>query len=493
MASTTEVQAADPQAMTRHELQAEIKSAEEKMDALSRIGGNDLKGLSDGQVVMLKDLNDRHASLKAAFDKKIDTVALKAQVDSAINSHSTVRRPPLGLQHQGDTAGNGDVKGRVDSGESELEKFVHKGPWKSLGHLGHELRKAGRDPGRVMHGTLGEWNQGVTRFDSAIKGMSDDTKAISGMSEFADPDGAAFVPVEMSQQVWQRAMGIPNLLSMVDQTPVSGNGYSMTAWQDQSVSGNIVFGGAQAYWTNEADQLTKSQPTARKITWKLNKLAVLMYATDELLADTIALDARLAQVAGYAFAFKLNDAIINGTGNGQPLGLLNSGAKITATAVSGQGANTLIAKNADDMYVRRAPGATDWVWLHNITCEPQFAQFNYPLLGNTSSVAATWAYVPAGLSGGPATIKGENLMETQHCKALGTEGDFILWSPSSYGVIVKSTGIAQAVSMHLRFDYDEMAFRWTYRIDGRPFWDQPYTPVNGTTRSPIVTLSSTRT
>lgn len=479
--------------MTRHQLSAAIKETEGYIDDLKSVGGADFKGLNDEQVADLETFADYIDELKAEMAKRPNPAAVKARLDAMGGAHATVKRPPLGLQHQGDTAGNGDVKGRVDNGESELEKFAKRGPWKSLGHLGYELRKAGRDPGRVMHGTLGEWNQGVSRFDSAIKGMADDVKAASGMSEFADPDGAAFVPVEMSQQVWQRAMGIPNLLSMVDQTPVQGNGYSMTAWQDQSVSGNIVFGGAQAYWTDEATQLTSSKPATRKITWKLNKLAVLMYATDELLADTIALDARLAQVAGYAFAFKLNDAIINGTGVGQPLGLLNSGAKITATAVSGQGANTLIARNADDMYVRRAPGATDWVWLYNIGCEPQFAQFNYPLLGNTSSVAATWAYVPAGLNGGPPTIKGVKILETQHCKALGTEGDFILWSPSSYGAIVKSTGIAQAVSMHLRFDYDEMAFRWTFRIDGRPFWDQTYTPVNGSTRSPIVTLNSTRT
>lgn len=493
MASTAKVPAADPATMTRHELQAELKSASDKMSALASIGGDDLKGLSDDQVALLKDLTERHEALEAAFKAKIDTASLKAKVDGALSgAHANVKRPPLAAQHQ-DIAGDGEVKGRIGSGESELDKFVKKGPFKSLGHLAYELSRAGREPGRVTRGALGEWNQGVERFDSAIKGLSDDVKAASGLSEFSDPDGAAFVPVEMSNQVWQRAMGIPNLLSMVDQTPVSGNGYSLTAWQDQSRSGNIVFGGMQAYWTNEADQLTKSAPTTRKITWKLNKLTVLSYATDELLADTVALDARLSMAAGYAFAFKINDAMINGTGVGQPLGLLNSGAKITATAVSGQGANTLIARNADDMYVRRAPGVTDWVWLYNVGCEPQFAQFNYNVVNNTTGIAATWTYMPGGLNGGPPTIKGRPAVETEHCKALGTEGDLILWSPSSYGAIVKSTGIAQAVSMHLRFDYDEMAFRWTFRMDGRPYWDQVMTPVNGSTRAPIVTLSSTRT
>lgn len=479
--------------MTRHELSAAIRETEGYINDLKSVGGADFKGLNDEQVADLETFADYIDELKAEMAKRPNPAAVKARLDAMGGSHPTVKRPPLGLQHQGDTAGNGDFKGRVDNGESEQDKFMQRGPFKSLGHLAYELSRAGREPGRVTRGALGTWNEGVTRFDSAIKGMSDDVKAATGMSEFADPDGAAFVPVEMSQQVWQRAMGIPNLLSMVDQTPVSGNGYSLTAWQDQSRSGNIVFGGMQAYWTNEADQLTRSQPQTRKVTWKLNKLTVLSYATDELLADTVALDARLSMAAGYAFAFKINDAMINGTGNGQPLGLLRSAAKITATAVSGQGASTLIAQNADDMYVRRAPGVTDWVWLYNVGCEPQFSQFHYALQANTSAVAATWTYVPGGLDGGPPRLKGQKLVESEHCPALGTEGDLILWSPSSYGAIVKSTGIAQAVSMHLRFDYDEMCFRWTFRMDGRPFWDQAMTPVNGATRSPIVTLSSTRT
>ncbi len=478
--------------MTRHQLSAAIKETEGYIDDLKSVGGADFKGLNDEQVADLETFADYIDELKAEMAKRPNPAAVKARLDAMGGAHPAVNRPPLGLQHQADTGGNGDVKGRVDNGESELEKFVKKGPWKSLGHLGYELKRAGREPGLKETGALGDWNQGIKRFDTAIKGMSDDVKAVSGMSEFADPDGAAFVPVEMSQQVWQRAMAIPNLLSMVDNTPVSGNGYSMTAWQDQSRSGNILFGGAKAYWTDEGQQLTKSQPTTRKITWKLNKLAVLCYASDELLTDTVALDARLSQIAGYAFAFKINDAIINGIGSGQPEGLLRCPAKITADTGTGQASGTITAVNVDKMFVRRAPGITDWVWLYNVNCEPQFAQLNYNVVNNTTGIAATWTYVPGGLAGGPDRLKGRPLVETEHCKDLGTEGDLILWSPSSYGAIVKSTGIAQAVSMHLRFDYDEMAFRWTFRMDGRSFWDQPMTPVNGATRSPIVTLSSTR-
>lgn len=491
--ASKEVQPADITQMTRHELAAEIKAVEDAIGELRAIGGADLKSLDDEQAGDLEALADYHNELKSELTRRPNPAAIKAKVEGIGGSHSTVKRPPLGMKHA-DIPGSGVEVKAIEDGESEDERFLRKGPFKSLGHLAYELKQSGsRTPGLVRDGLLGEWNQRIRRTDDAIKGMSDDRKAITGMSEFSDPDGASFVPIEMSNQVWQRALALPNLLTMVDQTPVAGNGYSMNAWQDQSRTSGILFGGAKAYWLDEGAQLTASKPATRKITWKLNKLAVLMYATDELLADTVALDSRLSAIAGAAFAWKINEAIINGGGTGQPLGILNSGAKITASAVSGQGANTLVARNVDDMYVRRAPAISDWVWLYNVTCEPQFAQFNYSVVNNTTGIAATWTYTPGGLNGGPDRIKGKPTVELEHCPTLGTEGDLILWSPSSYGAIVKSTGIAQAVSMHLRFDYDEMAFRWTFRMDGRPFWDQPLTPAKGDTRSPIITLSSTRT
>jgi hypothetical protein len=45
--------------------------------------------------------------------------------------------------------------------------------------------------------------------------------------------------------------------------------------------------------------------------------------------------------------------------------------------------------------------------------------------------------------------------------------------------------------MHVRFSYDEMAFRITYRVNGQPAWKTALTPKNGnSTVSPFVTLEA---
>jgi HK97 family phage major capsid protein len=48
----------------------------------------------------------------------------------------------------------------------------------------------------------------------------------------------------------------------------------------------------------------------------------------------------------------LDDAIINGTGAGMPLGVLNAGCLVSVTKESGQKADTIVAENAVKMYHR---------------------------------------------------------------------------------------------------------------------------------------------
>ena len=223
-----------------------------------------------------------------------------------------------------------------------------------------------------------------------------------------------------------------------------------------------------------------------------------MPVSEELFEDAVALDARLQRVASACFAYEINKAIVRGDGVGKPLGLLvasastaaGGGPRLVVAAESGQGAGTIIGKNVTNMYSRRPPSSKRrLVWLYNVDIEPQLDQLNF----TAGSTAAQWLYTTSLRETSENRLKGARMIESEHCSALGTEGDLILWDPMAYGAIVKTTGIKQAVSMHLRFDYGELVYRWAFRMDARPMWDDVLTPANGNSRAPIITLNSTRT
>ena len=74
-------------------------------------------------------------------------------------------------------------------------------------------------------------------------------------------------------------------------------------------------------------------------------------------------------------------------------------------------------------------------------------------------------------------------------QTLGTQGDIGLADFSQY-LIGDKGGIKVATSIHLRFDYDETAFRFVLRYDGQPWWLSALTPRRGTsTLSPFVVLA----
>ena len=53
----------------------------------------------------------------------------------------------------------------------------------------------------------------------------------------------------------------------------------------------------------------------------------------------------------------------------------------------------------------------------------------------------------------------------EQCPGLGLTGDLMLVDLSQYIAATKGT-IQTAMSIHLKFDYDESVFRWIYRMDG---------------------------
>ena len=81
-------------------------------------------------------------------------------------------------------------------------------------------------------------------------------------------------------------------------------------------------------------------------------------------------------------------------------------------------------------------------------------------------------------------------MTIEQCQTLGTVGDIILADFSTFLLATKG-GVQQAMSVHLRFDYDESVFRTLARAGGEPLWSSDLTPFNGTnTVSPFVALET---
>ena len=184
----------------------------------------------------------------------------------------------------------------------------------------------------------------------------------------------------------------------------------------------------------------------------------------------------------------IGDALINGTGAGQPLGVLTAPSLVSVAKETGQAAATLVTENIEKMYARfYAPNVGGLRWYHNQDVLPQL---NTMTLGIGAAGVPTYL-PPGGLSQAPyGTLVGRPLVPTEFNATLGTQGDVIAADLGQMLSISKG-GVAQAVSMHVQFLTDQVALRLIMRLNAGPWESAPITPFKGTaTQSSFVTLDT---
>lgn len=312
--------------------------------------------------------------------------------------------------------------------------------------------------------------------------------AASGMSEGVPSDGGFLVQQDFVSALLQQTFETGKLPGKCKRVPISTNANSMkiNGVDETSRAEGSRHGGIQTFWEGEADQLTGSKPKFRQIDLNLRKLTGLCYATDELLQDAAAIESIITDAFANEFGFKMDDALINGDGVGKPLGILNSGTLVTVAKEAGQAANTITAENIVKMYSRNyAESAAEWYINRDIL--PQL----YTLSLSVGTGGAP-IFVPAGgYAGTPLnTLLGRPINMMEQCKTLGTKGDIIFADFGDYYLADKGF-MTSATSIHVRFLYDEVAFRFIYRVDGQPKRASALNPANGSnTLSAFVTLAT---
>lgn len=340
-------------------------------------------------------------------------------------------------------------------------------------------------------GSFGEFLKAVVdagtpgkRFDARLR----ETRGTpSGASEQVSADGGFLVNKDFATDLITRVYNTGALASRVRRIPISSgsNGLKLNVLNETSRADGSRFGGVRAYWLAEADAYTASKPVFRQLDFNLQKLGAAMYLTDELAADTTALQNVFEDYFVKEMAFVIDDAIMNGDGSGKPTGIrAASGSGIISVAKeTGQAAATIVKENVFKMHARFDGSLANAAWFIN---RDALSQLYGLTLGDNG------IYFPNGqFSKAPyGELMGAPVIPVEQCSTLGTVGDIVLADLSNY-IWVDKGGIAASNSVHVRFLYDEQVLKFTYRCDGKPLYATALTPKNGTaTTSSYVQLAT---
>jgi HK97 family phage major capsid protein len=313
----------------------------------------------------------------------------------------------------------------------------------------------------------------------------------SGLNETVGSDGGFLVGSDRATTILERTYAVGQFLAKIPKIPISAtsNGTVLPAVDETSRANGSRFGGIVSYWLGEAGQKPFSMPKFRLMKLKLNKVIALVPATDELLEDAPALEAWIDRQLPLELAFRVEDAVFNGTGASMPLGFMNSSGTIVVPKEAGQTAvNPLVFQNIVNMWARfYGPSRQNSIWLTDQSVEAAL-----PLMSLPVGAGGVPVFMPAGGAANQpfSTLFGRPIIPTEYGAPLGTQGDIALIDPTQY-VLIDKNGVQKAVSIHVRFQYDEQLFRFVYRVDGQPEWNAPLQPKSGSaTLSPFVVLQS---
>ncbi len=312
--------------------------------------------------------------------------------------------------------------------------------------------------------------------------------------------GGYLIPPDFAEQllaagepglIRPRATLIPSqteekLVPLVDVTTVQAAGTSN------------FFGGLSLTWNAEGFSFTQSNPAFKLLALKLSFLGGVVYLSNALWYDTAPKmrAAILTALFGRAIGWYEEYAFFQGTGVGQPMGLLNAPAtiavmRLNADLIGYADVATMLEKLLPESFSRA-------IWAFAPTALPQLLQLK------DGSERAVFLQAGVDANGrGQFSLLGIPAYSTDKLPALGTKGDLMLIDPSFYVIsdfvnqseLVPgpaeglASGLAIAVSPHVKFLTNQTAVMIAKRVDGQPWPDKAITLQDGSTQvSPFVAL-----
>lgn len=333
------------------------------------------------------------------------------------------------------------------------------------------------------------WHHAGSIMDGAELGkkLSDVRKIQNSYGSTVPADGGFLIPERLRAELLQVSLETSVVRPRARVIPMDSLRVPIPMI-DSTSNVSSVFGGIVCYWTEEGAALTESQASFGRVVLEAKKLTGYAEMPNELVADATALGAFFGQTFPQALAWYEDLAFMNGSGVGEPLGVLTAGnsAQVSVAKESGQTADTILWENIVKVYSRMLPSSLNTaVWVVSPDTFPELATM---ALSVGTGGSAIW--LNNGASGPPMTILGRPVIVSEKAKKLGDEGD-VNFIDFGYYLIGDRQAMQAQSSPHYKFANDKTAFRIIERVDGRPWLQSAITPQNGSTNtlSPFVNIA----
>jgi HK97 family phage major capsid protein len=248
---------------------------------------------------------------------------------------------------------------------------------------------------------------------------------------------------------------------------------------DQTNAENI-YGGVVVAAVAEAGTKGETDVRFKEVSLEPTEVAGWIRVSDKLLRNWAAASSVLSTQLRKAINGWEDYRFLRGTGMAEPLGIINSPAKVNVTR---QTASQVTWQDIRVMYSRMKFGGNP-VWIASQTILPYLMNIADGGSHNLFVTAFAGAAQPV-----PPTLLGIPILFADRSPALGTEGDLVL-ADCSYYLIKNGSGPFVEASPHVYFTSNQTVIKAFWNVDGKPWLSQPIGLEGSTanTVSPFVVL-----
>ena len=333
---------------------------------------------------------------------------------------------------------------------------------------------------------LGDFAKEIWHRNTQANRLSKIHEVQNAYSSLDPASGGYLIPESMDSEIRSMVLEESIVRSRATVVPMS-TPQMLFPFVDWTTNVGSTFGGWTVTRVSEGAAITASNAKFGRVKLDVTKQVAGAEVPNEMFSDVGALDGFIRRTLPQAVAFAEDIDFLTGNGAGQPLGVINSAntALLTITKETNQAASSVVIENILKMYARMLPSSKSRaVWLVNPTTFIELQQL---------SIAVGTGGAPVmlmNLAGSPTpTILGRPVIETEKVPTLGSASD-ISFIDFTYYLIGDRPGSGLESSPHGQFMNDITEMKLTSRNDGRPWVQSAFTPTNGDTLSPFVTLGA---
>lgn len=308
--------------------------------------------------------------------------------------------------------------------------------------------------------------------DQCMKQLTPELKQ-TGMNEGIGADGGFTVPVEYASTVIEFGIQASPILNKVWRVRMKSNS---SKWPRLAQTDDSFFGGMVMTWLDEGHAKPEKKIAFEQVSFTAYKCAGIIVLTDELIEDSLINIVNYVTAVGIrAYMYELEHMVIDGTGVGQGLGIINDPV-VVANAVARTAAAAIRFQDFNNLEAAMNENFRNMEWI--MRRATLSAARN--LVDNNNRPIWTQLF---GMQNGALTPI-TNILDypyniTRNANVLGHLGDVILGDLSFY-MLATRKDMTIDVSPYPYWKTDETGVRFVARVDGKPGSPYAFKILSGT-------------